>query len=177
MESAYESIGFSVLNAGRKKQQVKYNSISERLSTINPAYFEKIYEACIAVYGKTLRNKSREIIRFDSTIVTFSSKLLHQGYLLKDGDARHVRQLKFTIGLDELPKSVHLYQEQKHSSENAALGESVLSYSSKAIRIFDRGITSRKTYDALTDKKIPFISRIHPKSSLRQTESIDCHPP
>lgn len=167
MESAYESIGFSVLNAGRKKQQVRYNSISERLSTISPVYFEKIYETCIDVYGKTLRSKSREIIRFDSTIVTLSSKLIHQGYLLKDGDAKHVRQLKFTIGLGELPQSVHLYKEQKHSSENAALGESVLSYHSKAIRIFDRGITSRKTYDALTDKKIPFISRINLKSKFQ----------
>ena len=167
MESAYESIGFSLLNAGRKKQQVRYSSISERLSAINPVYFEKIYEACIAVYGKALQSKSLEIIRFDSTIITLSSKLLHQGYLLKDGDAKHVRQLKFTIGLGELPQSVHLYKEQKHSSENAALAESVLSYSSKAIRIFDRGITSRKTYDALIDKDIPFISRINPKSKFQ----------
>ena len=109
MESAYESIGFSVLNAGRKKQQVRYNSISERLSTINPAYFEKIYQTCIDVYSKELRGKSRGIVRFDSTIVTLSSKLLHLGYLLKGGDASHVRQLKFTIGLGELPQSVHLY--------------------------------------------------------------------
>jgi len=173
MESAYESIGFSLLNAGRKKQQVRYSSISERLSTINPDYFEKIYQACIDVYGKTLRSKSREIIRFDSTIITLSSKLLHQGYLLKDGDASHVRQLKFTIGLGELPQSVHLYKEQKHSSENAALAESVLSYNRKAIRIFDRGITSRKTYDALTDKKIPFISRINLKSKF-QAHGINC---
>lgn len=173
MESAYESIGFSVLNAGRKKQQVRYSSISERLSTINPDYFEKIYETCIDVYGKTLRSKSREIIRFDSTIVTLSSKLLGHGYLLKDGDAKHVRQLKFTIGLGELPQSVHLYKEQKHSSENAALGASVLSWNSKAIRIFDRGITSRKTYDALTDKKTPFISRINLKSKF-QAHGTNC---
>lgn len=84
-----------------------------------------------------------------------------------------MRQLKFTIGLGELPQSVHLYKEQKHSSENAALGESVLSYSSKAIRIFDRGITSRKTYDALTDKKIPFISRINLKSKF-QAHGTNC---
>ena len=33
MVSANESIGFSLLNAGRKKQQVRYSSISERLSS------------------------------------------------------------------------------------------------------------------------------------------------
>lgn len=189
MESAYESIGFSVLNAGRKKQQVRYNSISERLSTINPLYFEKIYHTCIDVYGKLLESKSKKIIRFDSTIVTLSSKLLHEGYLLKAGDAKHVRQLKFTIGLGELPESVHLYTEQKHTSENAAMGESVLStlqHDSQTIRIFDRGITSRKIYDTLIDKKIPFISRLklHPKiqahgfnrlSSPVETETLIIH--
>jgi hypothetical protein len=170
MESAYESIGFSLLNAGKKKQPVKYNSISDRLRTINPDYFEKIYHACIETYGNVLRNNSREVIRFDSTIVTLSSKLLHSGYLLKGGDAKHVRQVKFTIGLGELPQTVQIYTEQKHTSENAALGKSVLSAlpgSRNAIRIFDRGVTSRKIHDALTEKKIPFISRINLKSKFQ----------
>lgn len=169
MESAYESIGFSLLNAGKKKQQVKYNSISDRLRTINPDFFEKIYHSCIATYGNVLRSQSRAMVRFDSTIVTLSSKLLHSGYLLKGGDAKHVRQIKFTVGLGELPQTVQIYTEQKHTSENTALGKSVLSDlpdGNNAIRIFDRGVTSRKVHDGLTEKKIPFISRINLKSKF-----------
>lgn len=164
MESAYESIGFSLLNAGKKKQQVKYNSISDRLRTVNPDFFEKIYKTCIDTYGNSLQTQSRAIVRFDSTIITLSSKLLHSGYLLKGGDAKHVRQIKFTIGLGDLPQTVQMYTEQKHTSENAALGQSVLSAlpgEKNAIRIFDRGVTSRKIYDSLTENNIPFISRIN----------------
>ena len=76
MESAYESIGFSILNAGKKKRQVRYNSISERLNNINALYFENIYQTCIDIYGEVLRDKSKEFVLFDSTIITLSSKLL-----------------------------------------------------------------------------------------------------
>ena len=170
MESAYESIGFSILNAGKKKRQVRYSSISERLSNINALYFENIYQTCIDIYGEVLRDKSKEFVLFDSTIVTLSSKLLRLGYVLK-GDAKNTRQLKFTIGLSELPASVHFFKEQMYTSENVALREGVLSWGDQncnPIRIFDRGITSRKTYDTLTDKSIPFISRINPNSKYYQ---------
>ena len=128
MESAYESIGFSILNSGKKKQQIRHSSISERLSTINPLYFEKLYQECIKIYGKLLQDKSPSLIRFDSTIVALSSKLLKVGYHLKGGDAEHVRQLKFTIGYTELPIEAHFFHEQIYTSENAALKEAVLSY-------------------------------------------------
>src|SRR6478736_7435187 len=47
MESAYEKLAFQLLNHRYNQGSVKYNSISERLSTINVEYFEKLYTACI----------------------------------------------------------------------------------------------------------------------------------
>jgi hypothetical protein len=169
MESAYESIAFGLLNANRKKGQVRYSSISERLSSINPGYFEKIYRSCIGTYGKVLSEKAQPLVRFDSTIVALSTKLLKVGYHIKGGDANHVHQLKFTIGLDELPVCAEFYHAQTYSSEDPALRESILKYKpdrGTPIRVFDRGISARKTYDAFTESKIPFISRLKVNSKM-----------
>jgi hypothetical protein len=167
MTSAYESIAFNLLNAPLNKRSICYSSISERLSSIDSLYFEKVYHKCVEIYGPLIEEKSNAIIRFDSTIVALSSKLLQIGYLLKGGDAAHVRQLKYTVGFSEIPTSIHFFQEQKYTSENAALKEAIIDYEpmkSNPIRVFDRGITSRKTHDELTEKNIPFISRINIKS-------------
>ncbi len=165
MESAYESVIFGLLN-GTNKGSIRYSSISERLSTIKAEYFEQLYNYCVDIYGREIGEGSSNLTRFDSTIVTLSSQLLKVGYQLK-GDAESIRQLKFTIGLSELPTTAHLFTDQIYTSENAALKEVVLLHrpvKSNAIRVFDRGITSRKTHDKLTKGKIPFISRINPKS-------------
>jgi transposase len=167
MSSAYESMVFQLLNADRNKGKVRYNSISERLSTIDASYFEKIYEACVSIYTPLFELTKKQPVRFDSTIVTLSSKLLEVGYLLKGGDAENIRQLKFTIGLSHLPVSVHFFHEQKYTSENIALKESILDYKpdqQDVIRIFDKGLNSRKTYDELIEKGIPFISKVNTNS-------------
>jgi hypothetical protein len=167
MESTYESVIFSLLSADIKdKKSIHYSSISERLSTIKWEYFEKLYNICVTIYGKEIKERSSNITRFDSTIVTLSSQLLKVGYLLP-GDAAYTRQLKFTIGFSELPTTAHLFTEQKYTSENVALKEVILLHQptkSNAIRIFDRGITSRKTHDKLIKEKIPFISRVSAQS-------------
>lgn len=171
MESAYESIAFKLLNADRKSEKISFSSISERLSVIEPLYFEKLYETCIETYGRLLGSSSDKLVRFDSTIVALSGKLLKIGYHIKGGDASHLKQLKFTIGFSNLPIAVHFFTEQVYTSENQALKEAVLSFDterSDMVRVFDRGITSRRTYDELSRKGIPFISRIRTKS--RQEE-------
>ncbi len=167
MESAYESIGFGLLNVKKKSGSIRFSSISERLSVIKPAYFEKLYQLCIENYGHVLASPRHPLIRFDSTIVALSGKLLKVGYQIKGGDAEYLRQLKFTIGFSNLPVAVHFFTEQIYTSENAALKEAVLAFKpteTGIIRVFDKGITARKTYDELTERNIPFISRIRVKS-------------
>jgi hypothetical protein len=167
MESAYESVVFKLLNANIKSETISFSSISERLSVIEPAYFEKLYNKCIETYSAILTPAKTELIRFDSTIVALSGKLLNVGYHIQGGSAAHLRQLKFTIGYSNLPVAIHFFTEQTYSSENKALKEGILSYdksNTSIIRIFDRGITARKTYDDLIEKDIPFISRLSAKS-------------
>lgn len=163
MESAYESMAFQLLNSGKKKNSIRYNSISERLSVMNADYFEKIYQCCIRIYGKVMEEETASFIRYDSTIVALSAQLLKEGYHIKGGDAEQVRLLKFTVGFSQLPQSADLYTTEQHGSENKALKESILLHQpvrTNAIRIFDRGLNSRKTFDAFIEKKIPFVTRL-----------------
>lgn len=110
MEYAYESIGFRLLNVKRKGESIRFSSISERLSVIESAYFEKLYQLCIEHYGGILTAPQYALIRFDSTIVSLSGKLLTVGYQIKGGDAAYLKQLKFTIGFSNLPVAVHFLQ-------------------------------------------------------------------
>lgn len=170
MESAYESMAFKLLNVHVKSETIRFSSISERLSVIDPAYFEKLYQVCIEQYSSVLTSPRYPLIRFDSTIVALSGKLLTVGYQIKGGDASHVKQLKYTVGFSSLPVAVHFFTEQIYTSENIALKEAVLAFKpveAAMIRVFDRGITSRKTYDEFTNSGIPFISRVSLKSKIQ----------
>lgn len=167
MESAYESMAFKLLNAKLKSEHIRFSSISERLSVIEPAYFEKLYRVCIEQYSNLLTEPKHPILRFDSTIVALSGKLLKVGYQLRGGDAEYLRQVKFTIGFSSLPVTVHFFTEHIYTCENRALKEAILSFKPAnpgIIRVFDRGITSRQTYDELIEKSIPFVSRINAAS-------------
>ena len=112
MESAYESIAFKLLNGQARSEKISFSSISERLSVIEPSYFEKLYDICIEKYGGLFASSKPSLIRFDSTIVALSGKLLNVGYQLKGGDAAHMRQLKFTVGFSNLPVLVHFLLNQ-----------------------------------------------------------------
>lgn len=160
MESAYESMVFRLLN-NHNKDSVRFNSISERLSVINPEFFEKIYLSCVNTYKESIESKGSNIIRFDSTIVTLSSALINIGYQT-GGDSLCVKQLKFTVGYSEIPEIVNFYHENSYSSENKALKETILNHKvqKSKIRVFDRGITSRNTYDDFAIQKINYVSRI-----------------
>jgi hypothetical protein len=163
MESAYEKLAFQLLNQRYNQGSVRFNSISERLSTINVSFFEKIYNELVLSYKQHISN-GEKIIRFDSTIIALSTKLLEIGYHIKDGDAQEYKQLKFTIGYSDIPEIVHFFHDQKYTSENVALKESILDQAKKettSIKVFDRGITARKAYDEFTENNIQFISRLN----------------
>ena len=173
MESAYESIAFKMLNQGNDNTQIRYSSISERLSVINPDYFEQLYEICLRSSKKVIGHESTTLLKFDSTIVSLSSKLIDVGYQLA-GDSAQFKQLKFTIGYSDIPESIDFYNQQKYTSENVALKESIFRHRKNDplhIYVFDRGITSRKTFDELTKKKIPFVSRINPNAKYEKIKA------
>jgi hypothetical protein len=154
---------FQLLNQKYQHNGIRFSSISERLSSIEVSYFEKLFQSCVTSYKSVIGKESDNIIRFDSTIVSLSTNLIKIGYRLNGGSSQ-VKQLKFTVGYTDIPEVVHFYHEQAYTSENTALKKTIIenidSHAHSVIRVFDRGITARKTYDELTNKSLSFVSRI-----------------
>lgn len=163
MQSAIEATVFRALADISGDCTIAHSSISERLNTVNPLFFEKIYNHCLEKYGSHTKTLAHPIVRFDSTIVSMSTSLIKIGYNLKGGDAHKYRLLKFTVGYSNLPESICFYTDQTYNSENVALTETILTNQKLdgQINVFDRGITARHNYDKFTDKGILFVSRIN----------------
>ena len=165
MQSSYESIVFQYLN-GNPTSKISHSSISDRLNSIKPEYFELLFNTCVSTYKNILGNEIDDFLKFDSTIVTESAKLMNIGYDT-GGDSVNHKQLKFTIGFNELPIAVDFYHEKSYTSENKALKETILKVSNAtAITLFDKGITSRDTFDDFTNKGLKFISKIGNNSKI-----------
>lgn len=166
VRSVYESLLFQVVSPGGQGGSVAVSSISERLSTIEVNYFEKLYQSCVRLFKRQLGKGAEEWVCIDSTIVALSTKLLFIGYHLKGGDAEAYRQLKFTMAYSNgVAEVVNFYTDQAHNSENLALRETMLEQAEQdkaTIKVFDKGVTARATYDALTEKGIVFVSVINP---------------
>lgn len=159
MQSSYESIIFQYLNSN-PTVKIAHSSISDRLNTINPEYFEQLFNVCISTYKTLLGNEINDFLKFDSTIVTESAKLMQIGYDT-GGDSKYQKQLKFSIGFNDIPQAVDFYHERSYTSENKALKETILkNNSTETITLFDKGITSRATFDEFTEKGFKFISKI-----------------
>jgi hypothetical protein len=169
MEALYESV------SDKDERGISISSLSERLSKINVDFFKRLYDKSVELYSPLFDKGIEDIIRYDSTIVSLSSKLLHTGYELKGGDAAHLRQLKFTIGHSTIPLAADFYIEQNYTSENVALRETIDEHQAhqQTIRVFDRGITARKTYDDWMKKGVLFVSRINTKSKQEVIESYE----
>lgn len=163
LQSALESAVFRTLCGIQNGLTVSHSSISERLNVISVDFFEKIFQHCLSTYKTTASELNKDIVRFDSTIVSISTKLMSIGYNLKGGDSENYRLIKFTIGYSDMPDCICFYKDQTYNSENSALTQTILSNQKTAtqINVFDRGITARDNYDKLSDKEISFISRIN----------------
>ena len=164
MQSALESAVFRTLSGIAGDFSVSHSSISERLNVVSAAFFEKIFQYCTSAYKNTAAELNKDIVRFDSTIISMSTKLIDIGYNLKGGDAENYRLLKFTVGYSDMPDCICFYKDQTYNSENKALIETILANQKTPaqINVFDRGITARDSYDKLTAKDICFISRLNP---------------
>ncbi len=82
MESSYSSLFFSYANGGNLKEVISFSPISGRLSCINPDFFEKVFTGCVATYKDGIGKDADTMVRFDSTIVALSTKLLNPDFAI-----------------------------------------------------------------------------------------------
>lgn len=178
MEKVFSGIMFKLFSETDKQQTIRYSSISERLSTIKCAYFEKIFENVFALSKQHFKEglTTHNIRQFDSTSISISSKLLKKGMTngLKNKEGKHTKsQVKFTVGmLNNLPAQLQFYNEQKYVGEDLTLRESILNASigENEIAVFDRGLKKRATFKEFSDNNILFVTRINPTKNIKILE-------
>lgn len=167
MEHIYQSNKFKVF-AKHNNKEVGHSGIANRIATINYRFFQKIFEHLVKHSDLLTENKNNlDILKFDSTVVNLSAKLL--GFGMRQEESK--RFVKFTVELKNFfPTNVKFFKKQKEISEEIALKKTIFGskYTKNSIVVFDRGLQSRKAFDKLSDKNIRFITRL--KSRLRFKE-------
>jgi len=173
MEAVFSSYKFKSLYKIAEEKQTRHNSIRDRIDTIKIEYFERLFESCYDIFSKQLVEQPSRIMRFDSTMVALSGKLLTIG--MKVGSKTTKKQIKFTIGFDGLlPKSGKVFKEQKELSEDLTLREAIIksSFGKDDIIVFDRGLQSRKTFAEFDDQSLKFVTRLKTNALFEVVEDL-----
>lgn len=150
-----------------KQLRASKSGISDRLKMIDYRYYESIFMTLQSIFAEKIpSNEKQRVKRFDSTIITLSSKLLKNGFRVPNGD-KH--QIKFSIGFDNLPRSVRIGTKRSDMSEDIALRDAIkeASLSKEDIAVFDRGISARKTFKDFSQSGIRFVTRLNEKANYR----------
>lgn len=170
LEEVYKSKKFKFLFNLNKKQDVKFNTISTRLSHINIEFFERLYQTVYSTFSKLIPNEhalSYKVTRVDSTMVCEAANKIEEGMVVAN-QSRRKKQIKYTISLTELlPSSVEVFTKQSALSEEVALSAAILKNIDKKVDnifVFDRGLQSREHFCELDAEGFSFITRIRKNS-------------
>jgi hypothetical protein len=98
----------------------RYNSIRDRICTINPLFFERLQAGIFRTYNKELREEAA-LSKTDSTYVSIAARLISIG--MQDGGnggrGAHKKQIKYSINLKgSLPSTIKVFTDQAHISED-----------------------------------------------------------
>jgi len=179
LEDIFNSTKFKVLFNLDRSVTAKYNSISDRLATLNEVFFKQLYELLYQDFSSLYNSKDGlkyNITRVDSTMVAEVANKLQTGMVVgkckKDGP----KQIKYTISLTNLfPSSVSLYTEQGYLSEDKAIPQAILCHVDKSkdnVFVFDRGVSSRKELSGMDNSGLQFVTRINPNARYEVVEHL-----
>jgi hypothetical protein len=179
LEEVYKSKKFKFLFNLNKKQDVKFNTISTRLSHINIEFFERLYQTVYTTFSDLIPNEhalSYKVTRVDSTMVCEAANKIEEGMIVANKTSRK-KQIKYTISLtDILPSSVEVFTQQSASSEDVALSTAILKNIDKKVDnifVFDRGLQSRERFCKMDTEGFSFITRISKNSRNEVLEDYD----
>ena len=176
MEGFLESAQFKQF-AQKEALTSKYNSIRDRICSIDSTYFERLHEAIFKIYNKELQEEN-SLSKSDSTYVSIAAKLISIG--MKNGrESDDKTYIKYGINLKgSLPSSVKVFTEQSFVNENIALSELIEQTDciTENIVVFDRGLQSRKSYDKFTNDNKLFVTRTNPNVKYKVDEEKEITP-
>ncbi len=175
LETLFDTTRFQSFAALTNVKPTDHSSIGDRLNTIKLDYFESIYKQTSQRLSREFSDvalKNMKVVRFDSTIVSISSKLLKISGIINGSKSKKEDKsqlnLKFTIGFDGLIAKEAVFQnEQTYVSDQIALGE-VLSQtvqSKDEILVFDQGMSSRKRFGEMDSDEKLFVTRTRTQQS------------
>lgn len=159
---------------------IKYNSLSDRLATINSDFFKQLYELMYQEFSKYFDKEdglSYNIVSVDSTMVAEAANKLKDGMVVKNQTKKTSKHIKYTVSLTNLlPSSAEAFTQQSYLNENITIPKLIRNYvdnSKDNVFVFDRGVKSRKVFDELDDKEILFVTRITEGANYDLVKSSD----
>lgn len=179
LEHFYNSSLFSSFSSKDKGHQTRHSSIASRLNTMNPDYFKALFDWAFQTYFSSYGGSKflKKLVRFDSTMIKISSALVEWGMRVgrKPKNKPQQVQLKVTLGLKGLfPKSVEVFTDQGHLSEETALKEAIKNnlFDKDDIVSFDLGLKSRKTLQDFDNERIKFVTRGTKNLRYKQIQTL-----
>jgi len=179
LEEVYKTKKFKFLFNLNQKVNIKFNTISTRLSNMNISFFERIYQDIYSTFSSLIPNDKAlgyKITRVDSTMVCEAANKIEEGMILANQHGRK-KHIKYTIALTDLfPSSVEVFTQQAALSEEIAIPAVIFKNIDKKVDnifVFDRGMQSRKRFCELDNEDYSFVTRLSTKSryqSISETE-------
>jgi hypothetical protein len=160
MEEFVHHASFQTLSGFKEK--TRFNSIRDRIVTMNANFFEQIFLRLFDVFNKEL-SEQKAIVKVDTTSVSISAKLVEWS-LRSGGSNPKLRHLKLGIGLKgSLPCHVKIFTAKEATSDDVAIPETVLSSLNinQSIITFDRGVQSRNALTKLSEEKFIYVGRLN----------------
>jgi len=180
MEDLYQGKRFRLLAQLDVGNTTKHTSLSDRLININADFFEQIFDATYQQLSSKYRSediKKQRIIRYDSSCIAASAKLLKEGIVHGSPDKNGIhrwKQIKLSIGFDGLliPKA-KIYNKQKYAGDDTVLRETILESRKEKneVVVFDRGLKTREAFAEITDQKKFFVTRMNPSKAVKVIKS------
>ena len=168
LEQSFKTKKFKVLFKIDPLQQIKYNSLSDRLSTMNVDFFKEAFEMLYDLLSSQYNESDRlayNIVRVDSTMVSEAANKLEQGMILGNQTGKKSKQVKYTFSMTNLfPSSAEIFTLQSELNEGFTIPQVIKNYIDKRdnnVFVFDRGVKSRKVFNDM-DQDLWFVTRIDP---------------
>ena len=106
LEELFNTPKFKILSDIKDDSKTRHSSIRDRITTINQSYFEELFYKIADLLNRKYKRKDfgkYSVERFDSTMVSLSSKLVNFGMQngLKNKEGEHIKCKVHKIGVDE----------------------------------------------------------------------------
>lgn len=178
LEDVFNSNRFKMLFSLAPDSRAKYNSLSDRLATMELSFFEEAYQVIYHTFNKQfsdIESQVYNIVRVDSTMVAETANKLKEGMAvgrIKDGK----KQVKYTLCMEDLfPGSVELFTTQSELNEDRTIPRAILRVtdpSPNTVFVFDRGVSSRKAFADIDDRDWNFVTRMKTNARYHKMEAL-----